>query len=104
MSALDPIADMCGAARDVRFGPIADIGCLFDYLISDLLEMHRYVEAQRLGGREVNNKLMLRRRLHWHVCGLFAFEDAIDVTGRLPLRRRRNDQSRSRAACAGLPA
>jgi len=25
MSALHPIADMCGAARDVRYGPIADI-------------------------------------------------------------------------------
>src|SRR5262249_25751207 len=25
MSALPPIADMCGAARDVRYGPIADI-------------------------------------------------------------------------------
>src|SRR5262245_16025699 len=26
MSALHPKADMCGATRDVRFGPIADIG------------------------------------------------------------------------------
>jgi hypothetical protein len=25
MSALPPKADMCGAARDVRFGPIADM-------------------------------------------------------------------------------
>jgi hypothetical protein len=25
MSALPPIADMCGALADVRFGPIADI-------------------------------------------------------------------------------
>ena len=25
MSALPPIADMCGATRDVRYGPIADI-------------------------------------------------------------------------------
>jgi len=25
MSALPPNADMCGATRDVRFGPIADI-------------------------------------------------------------------------------
>jgi hypothetical protein len=28
MSALPPIADMCGAKRDVRYGPIADIGPL----------------------------------------------------------------------------
>ena len=27
MSALPPIADMCSATRDVRFVPIADIGC-----------------------------------------------------------------------------
>jgi hypothetical protein len=33
MSALPPIADMCGATRDVRFVPIADIGHLFDHLI-----------------------------------------------------------------------
>jgi hypothetical protein len=28
MSALAPKADMCGAARDVRFGPIADINVI----------------------------------------------------------------------------
>jgi len=28
MSALPPKADMCGAARDVRFGPKADIGSI----------------------------------------------------------------------------
>ena len=31
MSALPPKADMCGATRDVRFVPIADIGRSFDY-------------------------------------------------------------------------
>ena len=46
--------------------------------------MDRYVETQRLGGLEVDDKLILRRRLHRHVCGLFAFEDAVDVTNRLP--------------------
>ena len=33
MSALPPKADMCGATRDVRFVPIADIA-LFDHLDS----------------------------------------------------------------------
>jgi hypothetical protein len=28
MSALPPIADMCSAARDVRYGPIGDIRSL----------------------------------------------------------------------------
>ena len=32
MSALHPIADMCGAKRDVRFVPIADMR-LFDHLV-----------------------------------------------------------------------
>jgi len=41
MSALPPKADMCGATRDVRFGPKADIGCLFAYLIGDVLETQR---------------------------------------------------------------
>ena len=35
MSALPPKADMCGATRDVRFVPIADIGPLFDHLVGD---------------------------------------------------------------------
>jgi hypothetical protein len=30
---ITPEADMCGAIRDVRCGPIADIGSLFDQLI-----------------------------------------------------------------------
>ena len=33
MSALPSKADMCSATRDVRFGPIADIGGLFDHLV-----------------------------------------------------------------------
>ena len=41
MSALPPKADMCSATKDVRYGPKADIGCLFDHLISDLLETKR---------------------------------------------------------------
>ena len=34
MSALPPKAGMCGATRNVRFVPIADVaGVLFDYLV-----------------------------------------------------------------------
>jgi len=32
MSALPPKADMCGATKDVRFGPIADISLIEDLL------------------------------------------------------------------------
>jgi len=34
MPALPSKADMCGATRDVRFGPRADMGYLFDHLVS----------------------------------------------------------------------
>ena len=84
MSALTPKADMCGATRYVRFVPIADIGHSFDYLVGAGEHRCRNCESQRLSRLEVDDKLILRRRLHRHVCGLFAFEDAIDVTGRLP--------------------
>ena len=85
MSALPPKADIRGRDRDVRFGPKADScnAAKSRYSITssaNLLEMHRHVEAQRLGGLEVDDKLILRRRLHRHVGRLLAFEDAIDVT------------------------
>jgi hypothetical protein len=41
MSALPPKADICSALAHVRFGPKADIGCLFDHLIRDRLETKR---------------------------------------------------------------
>jgi hypothetical protein len=48
MSALPPIADMCGATRDVRFVPIADIG---PYLLDDFVgtpeQRRRHDEAER---------------------------------------------------------
>ena len=37
MSALPPKADMCGATRDVRFGPIADIASLPQAGLGDTL-------------------------------------------------------------------
>src|SRR5512133_465862 len=40
MSALAPKADMCGATRDVRFGPIADIAPISSpYFQSDLVDL-----------------------------------------------------------------
>jgi hypothetical protein len=45
MSALPPKANMCGALAYVCFGPKADIGCLFDYLVSDLLERDAYCSS-----------------------------------------------------------
>ena len=84
MSALPPIADMCGALAHVCFVPIADIPRLTQSPHRRSAGDTPTREAQRLRGLKFDNKLILRRRLHRHVCGLFAFEDAIDVTGRLP--------------------
>jgi len=39
MSALPLKADMCSAASDVRFGPIADISPSFDQLVGALLKL-----------------------------------------------------------------
>ena len=76
------------------------------------------VEAERLGGLEIDHQLVLGRRLHRQVGWLLALEDAIDVAGRAPVLvdeiRPIGDQaaggdedsvrSRPRAACAGPPA
>ena len=78
----------------------------------------RHVEAERLGGLEVDDQLVFGRRLHRQVGGLLAFKDAIDVDGgaaELVVRIRPigdqaaggdkvSGRSRSRAACAGPQA
>ena len=43
------------------------------------------VEAERLGGLEIDHQLVLGRRLHRQVGRLLALEDAIDVAGRAPV-------------------
>ena len=41
-----------------------------------------YGEAQRLGGFEIDEKLVLGRRLHGKVSDLLALEDAITIQNR----------------------
>jgi hypothetical protein len=38
----------------------------------------RHFETERFGSLKVDYKLILSRRLHWQVRGLFALEDAIE--------------------------
>jgi len=49
MSALPPKADMCGALANVRFGPKADIGLLFDYFVRRTQKAGWNIEAERFG-------------------------------------------------------
>src|SRR5262249_33208822 len=52
MSALPPIADMCGANRNVRFGPIGDITSL-DHLVGAGKHCRRNYQAECLGRFEI---------------------------------------------------
>ena len=73
---------MCSALADVRFVPKADIGRrLFDHLVGAGKQRLRHGEAERLGGFEIDNQLILGRRLHRQVGRLLALEDPIDVVG-----------------------
>src|SRR5262245_25487903 len=58
---------------------------LFDHLVGAREQRMRHGEAERLGGLEVDGELVLGRRLHWKIGRLFAFQDAIDIAGRLPV-------------------
>src|SRR5215831_7140117 len=82
MCALPPKADMCGATRDVRFGPIADIIALFDQLVGAVEHWRGHINSNGFGGPEVDHQLIFVQSLHWQVTRLLAFEYAIDVTRR----------------------
>jgi hypothetical protein len=55
---------------------------LFDHRVGAREHGCRHVEAERLGGLEVDHQVVLGWRLHRKVCWLLALEDAIDVAGR----------------------
>src|SRR4029453_13510577 len=77
MSALPPKADMCGATRDVRFGPIADI-TLFDHLVGAGDEGRRQGETKRLGGLGFDNEFEPRGLLDRQIGGLGTLENFVD--------------------------
>ena len=77
MSALPPKADMCGATRDVRFGPIADVARYS--IICASLQCRRYAETERLGGLQIDHQFIPGRHLHRQVGRLLSLENTIDI-------------------------
>src|SRR5215475_8389400 len=84
MSALPPKANMCGATRDVRFGPKAD-SCtaakrtLFDHLVSSREQGRGHREPKRLCGLEVDHQFKFGRQLNRKIARLLTFQYASDI-------------------------
>src|SRR5262245_44602478 len=80
VSALPPIADMCGAQPHVCFGPKADMALLFDNVIGAGKYRRRNCEAHCLGGFEIDCQFVLGRCLHREVSRPLTLEDAVNIT------------------------
>jgi hypothetical protein len=57
---------------------------LFDHLVGAGDERRRHVEAERLGGLEIDDELEVGRRLNGQVGGFVALEDTIGIRRRTP--------------------
>jgi hypothetical protein len=67
-----------------RVGPTQAARRLFDHLVDACEQVLRDDEAERFGSPEIDNQLVLRRKLRWQIGGLCAPEDTIDIRHPLP--------------------
>ena len=84
MSAIPPKADIRADEIDVRFVPLAtkvqrSKSGLFDHVVGATKQRKRYVEAEALGGFQINDQFDLGGLLNWKVGRLFPLENPTDV-------------------------
>ena len=76
---------LTGAAIASRAKEVAaTLKGLLDYRVGALLKLKRHVEAERLGGLEVDRQLELDRGLDRKLARLLTLEDAIGIARRAP--------------------
>jgi hypothetical protein len=90
MSVLPLIATELRTSLEVRFVPIAtnapqQIVSLFDHLVGARGQRWWHSETNRFSRLEINDQTVFVWCLHREVGRLLTFENAVDVTGRLPM-------------------
>ena len=70
----------------------------FDHLVGAGEQAIRHVEAERLGGFQIDDQFILGWRLHRQISWLFALEDTIDIAGRASILIHRIGPIRDQAA------